>query len=399
VTTRTEHDIDVAKHTLLPNYKQQPVVIVRGEGVHVWDAEGRKYLDLLCGIATCALGHCHPEVVGAAKKQLETLWHISNVFYSEPSINLAERLTKASGLDDARAFFCNSGAEANEALIKLARRYQQVVKGEKERGEILTFEKSFHGRTLATVTATAQPKYQEGFAPLPQGFGYLPFGDLDAVRARVGKQTAAILVEPIQGEGGVRPAPEGFLKGLRKICDETGTLLLIDEVQTGIGRTGKPFAFQWEGIRPDAFSLAKALGNGLPIGAMVCSGQTAQALTSGTHGSTFGGNPVAAAAACATWDLATQPATLENNVALGRFLLEQGAALKGRHEGRVKAVRGKGLLFAVELDAPAAPVVGRCRENGLLVNVAGETSVRFAPAYITTREQLAEGLAILEQSL
>lgn len=397
--TRTEQVIARAKDVLLQNYKQQPVVLTRGEGAYVWDAEGKRYLDLIAGIATCALGHCHPAVVAAAKAQLDTLWHVSNVFYSEPQIALAERLTKASGLPGARAFFCNSGAEANEALIKLARRAQREVKGNKDRFEIITFEGGFHGRTLATVTATAQPKYQAGFEPLPAGFVYAPYGDLDAVKARIGAHTAAILVEPIQGEGGVRPAPAGFLAGLRALCDQHGLLLLIDEVQTGIGRTGKPFAFQHDGIVPDAFSLAKSLGNGLPIGAMVCSDAVGKALPSGTHGSTFGGNLVAAAAANATWDLATAPETMRENEAKGEYLRQLAEALKARRPERVKQVRGRGLLFGLEVDTGAADVLARCRENGLLANLAGEKTIRFAPAYITSREQLAEGLAILERSL
>lgn len=397
--TRTEQVIARAKDVLLQNYKQQPIVLTRGEGAYVWDAEGRRYLDLIAGIATCALGHCHPAVIAAAKAQLDTLWHVSNVFYSEPQIALAERLTKASGLPGARAFFCNSGAEANEALIKLARRAQREVKGNRDRFEIITFEGGFHGRTLATVTATAQPKYQAGFEPMPAGFVYAPYGDLDAVKARIGPNTAAILVEPIQGEGGVRPAPKGFLAGLRALCDEHGLLLLIDEVQTGIGRTGKPFAFQHDGIVPDAFSLAKSLGNGLPIGAMVCTDAVGKALPSGTHGSTFGGNLVAAAAANATWDLATAPETMQENEAKGEHLRQLGEALKARRPERVKDVRGRGMLFGLELDGGAADVLARCRANGLLANLAGEKTIRFAPAYITSREQLGEGLAILERSL
>jgi acetylornithine/N-succinyldiaminopimelate aminotransferase len=397
--THTDEVVGLAKQVLLQNYKQQPVVLARGEGSWVWDADGKKYLDLIAGIATCALGHCHPGVIAAAKKQLDTLWHVSNVFYSEPQIQLAARLTKASGLPGARAFFCNSGAEANEALIKLGRRYQHEVKGQKERFEFITFEGGFHGRTLATVTATAQPKYHAGFEPLPAGFKYAKMGDLEGVKALMGPHTAAILVEPIQGEGGVRPAPEGFLKALRELCTAQGVLLLIDEVQTGIGRTGKPFAFQHEGVVPDAFSLAKSLGNGLPIGAMVCSDEVGKALTPATHGSTFGGNLVACAAAIATWDIATDPKTLEETAAKGEYAKSLALAIKGRKPGRVTDVRGKGLLFGVEVDQGAADVLARCRANGLLLNLAGERTLRFAPSYLVTREQLAEGLAILEASL
>lgn len=397
--SHTEAVISQAKDFLLQNYKQQPIVLARGEGSYVWDAEGRRYLDLIAGIATCALGHCHPDVTAAAKKQLDTLWHTSNVFYTEPQIQLAARLTKASGLPGARAFFCNSGAEANEALIKLARRYQHEIKGNKERSDIITFEGGFHGRTLATVTATAQPKYQAGFEPLPQGFKYAQLGDREGVKKLVGPTTAAILVEPIQGEGGVRPSPPGFLKWLSELCDANDVLLLIDEVQTGIGRTGKPFAFQHEGVTPDAFSLAKSLGNGLPIGAMICSDAVSKALTSGTHGSTFGGNLVAAAAAVATWDIATTPEMLAEIAAKGEYLRGLATELKARKPERVKEIRGKGMLFGIEVDTGAADVLARCRENGLLANLAGEKTIRFAPSYLISREQLAEGIALLEKSL
>ncbi|MBK7858638.1 MAG: aspartate aminotransferase family protein [Archangiaceae bacterium] len=393
-----EEIIERAKKKLLLNYKQQPIALVKGEGVYVWDADGKRYLDLLGGIATCALGHCHPQVTAAAKAQLDQLWHCSNVFYSEPQVALAEKLTAASGLPNARAFFCNSGAEANEALIKLARRAQKD-RGQSGRYEILTFENSFHGRTLATLTATGQPKYQAGFEPLPEGFRHLPYGDLAAVKAAISSKTAAILVEPIQGEGGVRPAPQGFLKALRALCDEHRLLLLIDEVQTGLGRTGKPFAYQHEGVLPDAFSLAKALGNGLPIGAMVSSEEASKALPSGTHGSTFGGNLVTAAAANVAFALCTEPQTMEQNVALGRYAHELVHALQQKKPDVVKEFRGRGLLFGIELASGAADVVARCRQNGLLVNLAGEKTVRFAPPYIVTREQLAEGLSIFERSL
>ncbi len=296
------------------------------------------------------------------------------------------------------AFFCNSGAEANEALIKLARR-AQVDRGFKDKYELLTFESSFHGRTLATLTATAQPKYQAGFEPLPQGFRHAPYGDLEAVRKAIGPHTGAILVEPIQGEGGVRVAPPGFLKGLRAICDEKGLLLMIDEVQTGFGRTGKTYAFQHEGIIPDAFSLAKSLGNGLPIGAMVCTDEAAKALPSGTHGSTFGGNLVAAAAANVAFDLACSDEAMAETTRKSARLFELARALQARHPTKIKDVRGKGLLMGLEIEGGAADVVARCRTNGLLVNMAGEKTARFAPAFVATDAQLVEGLSLFEKSL
>jgi acetylornithine/N-succinyldiaminopimelate aminotransferase len=388
--------MDQAKAHLLGNYKQQPIVLERGQGSRVWDAEGKAYLDLLGGIATCCLGHCHPEVVAALKAQADKLWHVSNVFYSEPSIELAGQLTKASGLE--RAFFCNSGAEANEALLKLARKAMKD-RGQPERFEVLTFENSFHGRTLATVTATGQTKYQKGFEPLPPGFRHVPYGDLEAVKAALSPSTAAILVEPIQGEGGVRSAPAGFLKALRALCDEKGLLLLVDEVQTGVGRTGKLFAFQHAGILPDAFSLAKSLGNGIPVGAMVCSEEVGKSLVVGSHGSTFGGNPLACAAANVVVRLAREPRLLADVERKGRYFLEKARALQARLGGRITDVRGQGMLVGVELNGEAAPVIARMRELGVLVNAAGERTVRFAPPYTVTEAQLDEGLRLLEQAL
>lgn len=396
MTTKSEQTIERAKKVLLQNYKQQPVVLERGAGVRVWDADGKRYLDLLGGIATCALGHCHPEVTAAAHAQLDRLWHVSNVFYSAPQIELAELLIEESGLE--RAFFCNSGAEANEALIKLVRRVMKD-RGQPERHEVLTFESSFHGRTLATLTATGQPKYQKGFEPLPAGFRHVPYGDLEAVRKALTAQTAAVLVEPIQGEGGVRAAPKGFLTGLRKLCDEQGLLLLVDEVQTGMGRTGRFFGFQHEGIRPDAISVAKALGNGLPIGAMLCREELGKSLPSGTHGSTFGGNLVAAAAAVALTRIVRRKELLARVSELGAYLLAKAGELQARSAGKIAAVRGQGLLVGIEVAGDAAEVVARCRQGGLLVNLAGEKTVRFAPAFVVTEAELDEGLGIFERAL
>jgi acetylornithine/N-succinyldiaminopimelate aminotransferase len=395
-TARNQAWMERARINLLQNYKQQPIVLERGQGTRVWDADGREYLDLLGGIATLPFGHCHPEITAAAKAQLDKLWHVSNVFYSEPQIALAEKLLAASELD--RVFFCNSGAEANEALIKLARKVQKD-RGQRERVELVCFERSFHGRTLATVTATGQPKYQKGFEPLPPGFLHVPYGDLEAVRRAVGARTAAIFVEPIQGEGGVRPAPEGFLQALRTLCNKLGALLLVDEVQTGLGRTGRMFAFQHAGIRPDAFSLAKGLGNGLPIGAMVCTEEAGRALQPGTHGSTFGGNPVTAAAALATVTLAMEPELLAANRAKGEHFLAQLAELKKQLPEQVVEARGQGLLVGVELAMDAGPIIGRMREQGVLCNLAGERTVRFAPSYLVTLEEIDRGVLALRRAL
>jgi acetylornithine/N-succinyldiaminopimelate aminotransferase len=395
-TGKSEQWMEKAKAHLLQNYKQQPIVLERGLGSRVWDADGREYLDLLGGIATCALGHCHPEVVVAVRAQLEKLWHVSNVFYSEPQIDLAARLCAASGLQ--RAFFCNSGAEANEALIKLARKVQKD-RGNADRYEIITFQNSFHGRTLATVTATGQTKYQKGFEPLPAGFNHVPYGDLDAVRKAVGPHTAAILVEPIQGEGGVRVAPEGFLKGLRALCDELGLLLLVDEIQTGMGRTGKVFAYQHDDIRPDGISLAKSLGNGLPIGAMLCTEETGKSLVPGTHGSTFGGNLITATAANVVVRKVTEPQMLRDVTQKGEYFLSRLRELQARMPTVVKEVRGRGLLIGVELFQDSAPFIAKCRELGLLCNAAGEKTVRFAPAYVVTHDEIDQGVRILERAL
>jgi len=388
--------IQRAETHLLQNYRQQPMVVERGLGTRVWDVEGRSYLDLLGGIATCALGHCHPEVVAAVKVQLDKLWHASNVFFTLPQIELAERLTAAAGLE--RAFFCNSGAEANEALLKLARRVQKD-RGHPERFELICFEGSFHGRTLATVAATGQPKYQQGFEPLPAGFLHVPYGDLEAVRRAVSPKTAAIMVEPIQGEGGVRVAPEGFLRSLRSLCDEEGLLLLVDEVQTGMGRTGAAFAYQHEGILPDGISLAKALGNGLPIAAMLCREELGKSLPSGSHGSTFGGNPIVAAAANAVTSIICQAPMLEAVRRKGEHLIAAARALQLLQPGKIAAVRGRGLLIGIEVKGEAAAVVSRCREGGLLVNLAGENTVRFAPPFTVSLAELDEGLAIFESAL
>ena len=393
---KNEQWIGKAKAHLLQNYKQQPIVLERGLGSRVWDADGREYLDLLSGIATCGLGHCHPEVVAAVRGQLDKLWHVSNVFYSQPQIDLAARLTAASGLQ--RAFFCNSGGEANEALIKLARKVQKD-RGQPGRYEVLAFDNSFHGRTLATVTATGQPKYHKGFEPLPEGFPHVPYGDLDAVRKAITERTAAILVEPIQGEGGVRQAPPGFLKALRALCDEHGLLLLVDEIQTGMGRTGKVFAFQHEDVLPDAISLAKALGNGLPIGAMLCTEEAGKSLVPGTHGSTFGGNLIAAVAANVVARKVTDPNLLRDVAQKGEFFLGRLRELQGRLPTVIKEVRGLGLLVGVELFQDGAPVIARCRELGLLLNAAGEKTLRFAPAYTVTHDELNQGVRLLERAL
>ena len=384
-----------AAAVLVGNYAPQPIALVRGEGCHLYDAEGRRYLDLMGGIATASLGHCHPRIVAALEEQAHKLWHVSNLYTTEPQVRLAEQLTRHSFAE--RAFFCNSGAEANEAALKLARRHQHD-RGE-DRFEIIAFEGSFHGRTLFTVSATGQPAYWKGFEPLVQGIHFAPFGDLDAVKALMGPHTAAILVEPVQGEGGVRPAPEGFLAGLRELADESGAVLIFDEVQCGMGRTGPLFAHQHDSVMPDVMTLAKALGNGIPIGAMCTTERHAAALVPGTHASTFGGNPLAAACATAVLDELLNGGVLDHAREVGRYLGERLDAIAEKYPEHVVESRGRGLLRALELREPVGELINACREEGVLVIQAGATVLRFAPPLIVTHEQLDEGLEVVERQL
>lgn len=386
---------EAARAVLVGNYQPQPIALVRGEGCYLFDAEGRRYLDLMGGIATAVLGHCHPRVVAALEKQSQQLWHVSNLYSTEPQLRLAERLVRHSFAD--RIFFCNSGAEANEAALKLARRYQHN-RGE-ERFEIIAFDGGFHGRTLFTVSATGQPAYWKGFEPIVPGIRFAPFGDLDAAKALLGPHTAAILVEPVQGEGGVRPAPAGFLAGLRQLADESGALLIFDEVQCGMGRTGPLFAYQHDSVTPDVMTLAKALGNGIPIGAMCATERHAAALTPGTHGSTFGGNPLAAACATAVLDELIEGGVLDRAREVGEYLGTKLAAIASRCPEQVVEARGRGHLRALELREPVADLIDRCREEGVLVIQAGANILRFAPPLIVTREMIDEGLAVIERQI
>jgi acetylornithine/N-succinyldiaminopimelate aminotransferase len=395
MTTQNEAIAKRAEKVLVGNYRQQPIAIVRGQGSHVWDADGRRYLDFIAGIATVSLGHCHPKIIAALDEQAHKLWHVSNAFYTEPQIALAERLTGASFAE--RVFFCNSGAEANEAALKLARRWQRD-RGE-DRFEIIAFENSFHGRTLFTVTATGQPKYWEGFEPMVPGVHHAKFGDLDSVKALVGPKTAAIFVEPVQGEGGVRPAPKGFLKALRQLCDEEGILLIFDEVQTGMGRTGTLFGHEQHGTTPHVMTLAKALGNGMPIGAMCTTAEIAKSLVPGTHASTFGGNPLAATCASIVFDELTAGGVLQQSQVAGEYLAGRLGDMARRLGDRVVEVRGQGLLRGVELPGAAAPVIARCRELGLLLNAAGERVIRMAPPLIVEHVEIDEAVDMIERAL
>ncbi|MEJ2059097.1 MAG: aspartate aminotransferase family protein [Gammaproteobacteria bacterium] len=368
---------------LMPTYNRLPIEFVRGQGVHLWDSEGREYLDALSGIAVCGLGHAHPAVAEALCEQAQTLIHTSNVYRIPHQEQLGQRLCALADMD--RVFFSNSGAEANEAAIKLARRYGRQRGIETPR--IVVMETSFHGRTLATLTATGNPKVQAGFEPLVEGFVRVPYDDLSAVEQLAGDgDIVAILVEPVQGEGGINiPAPD-YLNGLRALCDRTGWLLMLDEIQTGMGRSGRWFAHQHNGIRPDVMTLAKALGNGVPIGACLARGPAAEVLGPGTHGSTYGGNPLVCRTGLAVID------TLETQNLPARAA-ELGERMQSTFRDRlagvngVKAIRGLGLLLGIELDRPCGVLVGRALEKGLLINVTAECVVRLLPPLIITNDE------------
>ncbi|MGN7469364.1 aspartate aminotransferase family protein [Brevibacillus sp. SAFN-007a] len=381
---------------VMNNYARWPISLVKGQGNQVWDDRGKPYLDFTSGIAVTSLGHVPPKVTAKLHEQLDTLWHCSNLVHIPQQEILAEKLSRLSGLD--QAFFCNSGAEANEALIKLARRYAQKVKGE-NRYEVITFEQSFHGRTLATLTATGQEKVKDGFAPLPPGFVTVPYNDLAAVRSAITDKTCAIMLELVQGEGGVHPAEEAWVQALRGLCDEHGLLLLVDEIQTGIGRTGTWFAFQQYGVKPDAISLAKGLGSGFPIGAVVATKEVADAFSPGTHGTTFGGNPLATTAGIATLTIMEEERMLERVAHIHKVLMQELEKLHAEHPDKVATIRGKGLLLGVELTIPAGDVVAYARERGVIFLTAGPQVVRLLPSFVTTDEEVKQAMSVLGEAL
>jgi len=391
--------VERAQRVFTPNYRPAPVVLERGEGVFVYDRSGRRYLDLVAGIAVSALGHNHPRLVEALGRQAARLLHTSNLYYNRPSIELAERLVELSFGN--RVFFCNSGAEANEACIKLARRFAWSRDGER-RHRILSFHRSFHGRTFAALMATGQPKYREGFGPLPPGFEHLPYGDAAAVESAIDDTVAAVLVEPIQGEGGVHPAPPGFLRRVRELCDRAGALLVVDEVQTGIGRTGRMFGYELEPVRPDVIAVAKGLGGGTPLGALVTTADVAEALAPGTHGSTYGGSPLACAAGCIVLDEVRAPPFLERVRAVGEQLQRGLVDIGGRY-GVFSQVRGHGLMLGASLAEglpfEAADLVREAREHGVLVHVAGPRTLRLLPPLILQPEHAREGLERIEAAV
>lgn len=385
--------IEVGRRYLARNYRQLPVVFERGEGSYLFDVDGKRYLDCVGGIAVCALGHAPSRIVDVLREQAGRLLHVSNLYFNEPQVRLARFLAEHSFAD--RVFFCNSGAEANEAAVKLARRYQREVRGE-DRWEILCAEGSFHGRTLAMIAATGQEKYRQGFGPMPPGFRHVPYGDLAAVQSALDERTAAVLVEPIQGEGGVVVPPDGYLSGLRNLCDEAGVLLILDEVQTGMGRTGKLFAHEHEGITPDILTVAKGLGGGFPIGAMLSTEEAAQGFAPGTHASTFGGNALGAAVALAVCEAVTAPGFLARVEAAENRLRGKLDGLRSRFPF-VKEVRGRGLLLGVVVAIDGGQVVERCLARGLLLNHIGGRVLRFVPPLTISDAEIDEAVHILEQ--
>lgn len=375
-SSKSSNGIANENSKVFPTYARYPITMVRGEGSHLWDDQGRKYLDLMAGIAVTSLGHAPQQVKQALQAQLDQLWHVSNLFTIPAQEELGQVLTEVSGM--GAAFFCNSGAEANEAAIKLARRYMQKIRGE-DRYEVICFEGSFHGRTLATLTATGQAKVKDGFAPLPEGFKHAAYNDIASVRAAVTPKTAAVLIEFVQGEGGVCPADPAFVRDLAALCEQQGILLIADEIQTGVGRTGKLFSYEHYGITPDIVSLAKGLGGGFPIGALLGSEAVVEAFSAGTHGTTFGGNPLAATAGLVTLQTILAEGLSERAGRLGAWAMKRMQQKLGE-SSQVKAVRGLGLMIGIELSGPSAAVITRCHEAGLLVIPAGPNLVRLVPA-------------------
>jgi acetylornithine/N-succinyldiaminopimelate aminotransferase len=374
-------------------YARYPVLLVRGKGTRVWDLEGEEYLDFVSGLGVCSLGHCHPKVIKAIQDQAERLIHVSNLYYIEPQIQLASLLCKHSFAD--KVFFCNSGAEANEGAFKLARKYAKEKMG-KNRYEIITMERSFHGRTLATLTATGQEKFHKGYEPLMPGFKYVPFNDLGAVKKGIDSKTCAVMLEPIQGEGGVNCPSEGYLKAIREVCDEKGLLLIFDEVQVGMGRTGKLFAYEHDGIEPDMLTLAKSLAGGVPIGALLIRKGIAESFNPGDHASTFGGNPLATAAGVAALMAMLEEGMLENCQKIGDYFLSQLEEIKIKFPF-VKEVRGKGLILGMELKIDGSSIVKEMLRKKILINCTMGNVLRFLPPLIATKEEVDRVVKALEE--
>jgi len=387
----TKETIDLFDKYVIANYTRLPRVIVKGQGCYCYDSDGNEILDMFPGWAVSAIGHCHPKVVEAIRKQAGELLHIDNTFYSEPQGKLAKLLSeRAFG---GKCFFCNSGAEANEAALKLARLHTA-----QEKYKFITAEGSFHGRTFATVAATAQPKYHEGFMPLLPGFVYVPFNDVKALESAFSDEVAAVLVEPIQGEGGINIATKEYLAAIRQLCDDNGAVMILDEVQTGVGRTGKWFAYQHFGVEPDIMTMAKALGGGVAIGAMMAKEEIAASLVPGKHASTFGGNALACAAAVATIEAIEEENLLQNAIELGEYAKDKLNQLKEKHS-IIDHVRGIGLMIGVQLKGPGSDIADKCLENGLRINCTNESVIRFMPPMIVNKSQIDKAIDILDSVL
>ena len=387
----TQETIELFDKYVIANYGRLPRVIVKGEGCYLYDADGNKILDMFPGWAVSAIGHCHPKVVEALRRQAGELLHIDNTFYSEPQGKLAQLLSeRAFG---GKCFFCNSGAEANEAALKLARLHTSP-----EKYKFITAEGSFHGRTFATVTATAQPKYHEGFLPLLPGFVYVPFNDIAALESAFNDEVAAVMVEPIQGEGGINVATAEYLQTIRRLCDEKGAVMILDEVQTGLGRTGKWFGYQHFDIEPDIITMAKALGGGVAIGAMMARDEIASSLVPGKHASTFGGNALACAAGVAVIEAIEEENLLQNAAELGQYIQDKLEQLQQKHS-IIDSVRGIGLMIGVQLTSQGKDIVDKCLDNGVRINCTSNTVLRFMPPMIATKSQIDQAIEILDTVL
>ncbi|WP_094607392.1 Acetylornithine aminotransferase [Sporomusa silvacetica DSM 10669] len=386
---------DIDQENYLQVFARYNLVLSHGDGPYVYDNEGKKYIDFLGGIAVNVLGHAHPVLVKAVSEQAGKIIHCSNLYYTEVQAILAKKLATLSGLD--RVFVGNSGAEANEGAIKLARKYGKTIAADKV--EIITAEHSFHGRTLATLTATGQPKYQKGYEPLPGGFKYVPFNDIAALEAIISAKTCAVMLEPIQGEGGVNIPDKDYLIKVRQLCDKYGALLILDEIQTGMGRTGKMFAYELFGVKPDIVTLAKGLAGGVPIGAFITTNKVAAAFTAGDHGSTFGGNPLACAAANAVLRVMDEEKLLENAQIIGDYLVDKLNALKSKYPALITEVRGKGLIVGAKLTLPGRDIVNNCLSQGAIINCTAGDILRFVPPLIITKDHVDEMIAVLDKTL
>ena len=385
--------IERGKKVVMNTYGRLPMTLVKGEGAWVWDSEGTRYLDFLTGLAVNSLGHNHPAIVHAIQDQAKEMIHASNLYWIPNQVALAERLVEHSFAD--KVFFCNSGAEANESAFKLARKYAKKNYGA-HKYEVVALENSFHGRTLATLTLTGQTKYQEGYEPLPVGCSYAKLNDLESLKAKVNQNTAAVFIEPIQGEGGVLPASKEFLQGARALCDQLGALLIFDEVQCGMGRTGKLFAYEWSGVVPDIMTLAKGLAGGVPIGAMLATDEVAKAFQPGDHASTFGGNPLATAAGCAVLEVMLEAGFMEGVQERSSYFKKGLEALASKYQTG-DPVRGQGFILGWPVPKLGSEIVEACRIKGLLINCVGGKALRFLPPIIVEKEAIDKALGILDE--